>query len=46
MIFTRLLLITWNIVFVCKQLSTKNKIGDRSRGQPEGSLFNSYNTEV
>ena len=22
-----------------------SKVGDRSRGQPEGSLFNSYNTE-
>ena len=24
----------------------KSKVGDRSRGQPEGSLFNSYFTEV
>ena len=23
-----------------------SKVGDRSRGQPEGSLFNSYYTEV
>ena len=23
-----------------------SKVGDRSRGQPEGSLFNSYNAEV
>ena len=24
----------------------KSKVGDRSRGRPEGSLFNSYYTEV
>ena len=26
--------------------SSKSKVGDRSRGQPEGSFFNSYYTEV
>ena len=25
---------------------SKSKVGDRSQGRPEGSLFNSYNTEV
>ena len=25
---------------------SKSKVGDRSRGRPEGSLFNSYYTEV
>ena len=24
----------------------QSKVGDRSRERPEGSLFNSYNTEV
>ena len=25
---------------------SKSKVGDLSRGRPEGSVFNSYNTEV
>ena len=33
-------IIPWNDVKV------KSKVGDRSRGRPEGSLFNSYYTEV
>ena len=29
-------------LIICK----KSKVGDLSRGQPEGSLFDSYYTEV
>ena len=29
-----------------EQKKKRSKIGDPSRGGPEGSLFNSYNTEV
>ena len=42
--------------FVCKQIQTKqnqylktlskSKVGNRSRGRPEGSLLNSYYTGV
>ena len=28
------------------QLVNSNKVGNRSQGRPEDSLFNSYNTEV
>ena len=30
----------------CRQISKVSKVGDHSRGQPEGSLFNSCYTEV
>ena len=33
-------------VIVSKVGIYKSKVSDRSRGRPEGSLFNSYNTEV
>ena len=26
--------------------NSKSKVGDRNRGRPEGSLFNSFYTEV
>ena len=32
--------------FISLYLLKVSKVGDRSRGQPEGSLFNSYYTEV
>ena len=28
------------------KMDIKNEVGDRSRGRPEGSLFNSYYTKV
>ena len=31
---------------IFKQSINKSKVGDRSQGRPEGSLFNSYYTEV
>ena len=35
------------LVLVLPHLNvSKSKVGDRSRGRPEGSLFNSYHTEV
>ena len=37
-------IIDWEITFSGKKQISK--VGDRSWGQPEGSLFNSYNTEV
>ena len=33
---------TWNHLTLCKQ----SKVGNRSRGCPEGSLFDSYYTKV
>ena len=32
--------------FSLARIYSKIKVGNRSRGQPEDSLFNSYNTEV
>ena len=32
--------------YLCYQSYIKSKVGDLGRGWPEGSLFNSYNTEV
>ena len=35
-VFPKSISLKWNV----------NKVGDPSRGRPEGSLFNSYDTEV
>ena len=35
----------WKL-FVLDRNKSKSKVGDCSRGQPEGSPFNSYYTEV
>ena len=34
------------MMHICNHVSKVSKVGDRSRGRPEGSLFNSYDTEV
>ena len=34
------------IKFIYLDISKVSKVGDLSRGQPEGSLFDSYYTEV
>ena len=36
----------WNHITECKQMIIISKVGDHSQGQAEGSLLNSYYTEV
>ena len=38
--------ITSFFMFMIKGISKKSKVGDRSRGRPQGSLFDSYYTKV
>ena len=44
------LFVAWNHIIIYKLLIVKlaavSKVGDRSQGRPESSLFNSYNTDV
>ena len=40
--YAKLNCLKWN----CFDIETVSKVGDPSRGRPEGSLFNSYNTKV
>ena len=35
-----------DVCFLLTKFNSKSKTGDRSRGRLEGSLFNSYYTEV